>query len=243
MKQTIRILPYLDLHQLQNPVLLQYLYQNMIDDYYWSDDFSPRFYAAQARAGFMAVTEVHKGQELLLPELQKSYAVLDFVDLHISKKVRKLIKKNRYTLHAGLVLDPVAQKIREHHLHSWLSPRYLQTLKSLNSSKLGITVIAVSLRHEGIITAGEIGYIIGSTYTSLSGFASREKKYRNSGTLQLVLLAKWLQKNNFAFWNLGQPYMPYKFAIGAKKISRDEFLARWQTAIDKNLRVMDAGRA
>ncbi len=235
MKQTLRILPYLHLHQLQNPILLQHLYLNTLDDYYWSDDFSAQFYAAQARAGFMAVTEVHNGEELLLPELQKSYAVLDFDDLHISKKVQKLLKQNRHKLQIGLILDPVADKIRKYHKRSWLTPKYIQTLKAINSQNLGITAIAISLRYDNKITAGEIGYIIGSTYTSLSGFSSKDPAFRNHGKLQMVLLAKWLQRHRFAFWNLGQPYMPYKFALGAKKYPRGAYLSRWHAAVNQAL--------
>jgi len=75
--------------------------------------------------------------------------------------------------------------------------------------------------------AGEIGYIIGSTYTSLSGFSIKEKQYSNWGKLQMVLLSKYLDTNNFSFWNLGHPYMQYKLDMGAKVLSRIEFLERW----------------
>ena len=75
----------------------------------------------------------------------------------------------------------------------------------------------------------EVGYIIAKTYTSLSGFSSKDKKYNNYGTLQLVELSKYLEKNNFAFWNLGHPHMEYKKNLGAKVYSRKEFLKRWDT--------------
>ena len=38
---------------------------------------------------------------------------------------------------------------------------------------------------------------------------------------------KYLEKNNFSFWNLGHPYMQYKFDLGATSFSREEFLKRW----------------
>ncbi len=235
MAQKVRILPHLRINDLKNPILLQNIYLNMQEDYYWSDDFSAEFYTLQAKAGFIAVTEVHQGEELLLPEMQKRYAVLDFEDLHISKNVRKLINKNEHTLHIGLLLEPVANRIRAHHKSSWLSDKYLQTLNEVNKRKLGITITATTLKHKGVVTAGEIGYIIGRTYTSLSGFSSREPQYRNNGTLQMVMLSRWLQKHNFAFWNLGQPYMPYKFALGARKYPRELFLHRWLKASRQTL--------
>ena len=78
-----------------------------------------------------------------------------------------------------------------------------------------------------------VGYIIKKTYTSLSGFSSREKEYANYGTLQLVLLAQYLQRQGFEFWNLGHPHMPYKKRLGCKVYSREEFLKRWQSAIER----------
>jgi len=62
----------------------------------------------------------------------------------------------------------------------------------------------------------------------LSGFCSKEKRYSGFGTLQLVLLAKHLEKKDFAFWNLGHPFMEYKKHLGATVLEREEFLALWE---------------
>jgi hypothetical protein len=43
----------------------------------------------------------------------------------------------------------------------------------------------------------------------------------------MVLLALYLENNNYSFWNLGHPYMQYKFDLGAISFSREEFLKRW----------------
>ena len=67
-------------------------------------------------------------------------------------------------------------------------------------------------------------------YTSLSGFSSKEKAYNNWGNLQLVLLAEYLEKNNYEFWNLGHPYMDYKIKLGAKIFTRIDFLEKWLLA-------------
>ena len=47
----------------------------------------------------------------------------------------------------------------------------------------------------------------------------------------LVLLADYLESQGFAFMNLGQPYMDYKIALGAKVYEREDFLIRWFDAI------------
>ena len=224
----IHELPY---HHLTNSRILEtVIYPNMYKNYYWSEDFSANYYIAQAKAGFIAVTDQYEEEELLLPEIQFSYALLDFEDLHISKKVNKLLQSKNLQLEIMLELDEVAHMINLSHKNCWLSKRYLNMLKGTKGVDKNFQIIAVGIRENDTLLAGEIGYIIGKTYTSLSGFSSREKAYKNYGTAQLVLLAQYLQKNGFSFWNLGQSYMTYKFALGAKLYERQAFLKRWQKA-------------
>jgi Leu/Phe-tRNA-protein transferase len=235
MQQAPRILPPLSLEDIAQPQSLEALYVNLQNDYYWSDDFSPEFYIAQAKAGFMAVTEMHRGEEILLPELQRSYALLDFSDLHISRHVRRILNRDNPSLYVGFSLYAAYERIRAYHKHTWVTPRYIKTLEAINAQQNDVHAVSVLLRHNGEITAGEIGYIIGRTYTSLSGFSSKKYPYRDHGTTQLVLLGQWLEDHGFAFWNLGQPYMPYKFALGAREYGRQAFLQRWHRAIRQTL--------
>ncbi|RRS30700.1 MAG: hypothetical protein P794_05860 [Epsilonproteobacteria bacterium (ex Lamellibrachia satsuma)] len=207
--------------------LYKRIYPDLYKNYYWSDDFSPEYYIAQAKAGFIAVTDHYEGKELLLPEIQFSYALLDFKDLHVSRKVKRLLNKKELQLEISQDLDKVVAGINSSHKNNWLTPRYLETLKATRDIDKNFKMIAAYIREEEEVIAGEIGYIIGKTYTSLSGFSSREKKYHNYGTAQLVLLAQYLEKNHFAFWNLGQSYMSYKLAVGAKVYERQAFLKRW----------------
>jgi len=210
------------------------IYPDMRRNYYWSDDFSPDFYIAQAKAGFIAVTDIYEGKELLLPEIQFSYALLDFANLHISRKVKSLLKKASPKLILTSNIAPIAQKIRHYHPHCWLTPRYETMLMQTHGLDPSFQVVGAYIEAEdGSMVAGEIGYAIGHTYTSLSGFSSRQKAYRNYGTAQLVLLGEYLAAKGFAFWNLGQSYMPYKFDLGAINHTRDAFLKRWYTHINK----------
>ncbi len=77
-------IPYLSYQDITNQqILYEKIYPDIRTDYYWSDDFSPEFYIAQAKAGLIATTEYNKGEELLMPEILFSYTLLDFRDLHI----------------------------------------------------------------------------------------------------------------------------------------------------------------
>ena len=207
--------------------LQEHIYPNENKNYYWTDDFSAPFYIAQAKAGFIAVTDVYEERELLLPEIQFSYALLDFKNLHTSKKVASLIRMQTLHIEIDDNIEELAELIDKSHENNWLSQRYLETLRATHRLDDNFRVVTVYIEADGNIVAGEIGYVIGKTYTSLSGFSSKERKYNNYGTAQLVLLGQYLNQNGFDFWNLGQPYMDYKLALGAKIYERDAFLERW----------------
>jgi Leu/Phe-tRNA-protein transferase len=212
---------------LKDPLKLASIYANTQANYYWSEDYSPHYYIAQAKAGFIAVTDTYQNQELLLPEIQFAYALLDFKDLHISKKVSKLIKSKKLQITIDKNIEEIQEYIEKYHKNNWLSKRYANVLTQCNNIEDNFEVITAYIEYNNELIAGEIGYIIGKKYTSLSGFSSKEKRFRNFGTAQMVLLAQYLQQNGFDFWNLGHPYMDYKLALGAKIYTRNDFLKRW----------------
>jgi Leu/Phe-tRNA-protein transferase len=223
---------YLEYENFFNEEVMSYIYANKNKNYYWTDDLSAEFYIAQAKAGFIAVTMEHEERVILAPEIQKSYAVLDFKDLHISRKVKKLIKAKNLSIEIGEAFDEIQENIQNFHSLTWLNKTYLEVLKAVHRSKdRSMKIVTVMLRDEQKAIAGEFGYIIGKTYTSLAAFSSREKAYNNYGTAQLVLLAQYLEKKGFAFLNLGQPFMPYKIDLGAKVYERENFLKMWEEAI------------
>ncbi len=225
---------HIDRDSVNDPYIInEYIYKNLESNYYWSDDFSPEFYIELAYAGFITVAIKEQGRFLLLPEMQFEYAVLDFEDLHISKKVKKLLNKDNYTFSINKYFDKTIEQINTYHEDSWLHDEYIELLKKLKNYKhkdIDFELLSIELcdKDSGELIAAELGYKIAKTYTSLTGFFNREKKYNNYGKLQLTLLAKYLQSNNFSFWNLGHPYMDYKFDIGAKNYSRDYFLKKWK---------------
>ncbi len=214
---------------------LEHIYLDMRNNYYWSDNWSQEFYIDLAKAGFISTTYDTKDGLVLLPEMQFDYAILDFKNLHISKNVKKLIKDGSYEFCIDTRFDEVLDSISNQHRYSWMIGRYKEVLKNIyNTHTMGedFKLISVEvLTCEGELIAGEVGYMIEKTYTSLSGFSKKDKKYNNYGNLQLVLLSHYLEKNGFSFWNLGHPHMEYKQKLGAKTYARDAFLKRWLEAI------------
>ena len=215
-----------------------YVYPDLDRTLYWSDSWDPTFYVELARAGFISISHVDEDLgSLLVAELQPEYAVLDWKDLHLSRNVRRILRSGRLQ-QEGIELRVVADVTRVldrivayHRPRTWLIPPYrdlLGRLPSEGDDRFSLHGVELWSTSRDELVAGELGYSIGRTYTSLSGFcAADDPAWRDFGTLQLVLLAQRLERQGFAFWNLGHTSQAYKRALGAKRVARPDFLARW----------------
>ena len=218
---------------------------------YISVDWSIEFYLAQAYQGMIATAIRDK---YLLPELQSSYCTLDWLDLRVGKGFRKSLKNAtsngwKFEIKLAESLEAVLEGIKTAHGESsWLSLKYAAILKELFGRRdfkyrgAKFRLVAVELRasqsdQKPVLVAGEVGYVFGTVYTSLTGFTKRSKnsefpKSVSLGTLQLLALSKILACSNFQFWNLGHPprgaLMRYKAELGGRVVSREEFLVRWR---------------
>ena len=225
----------IDINSLNNRHLMSAVYDNLSNEYYWSDEYDSELYISLAKAGFISVGHILDDTPILLAQIQSTYAVLDFENLHISKKVQKLINQNSFELKINSDIKNVITAIQQCHIDSWLNEQYKSLLVEMSSNNQNnqkiydFQIVSVGLYDttNQTLVAGEIGYVTNNIYTSLSGFSLKEKRYNNCGKLQLILLSKYLQNNGFSFWNLGQSQMQYKIDIGAVVYSRDEFLRRW----------------
>eukprot|EP01127_Copromyxa_protea_P006860 TRINITY_DN16808_c0_g1_i1.p1 TRINITY_DN16808_c0_g1~~TRINITY_DN16808_c0_g1_i1.p1 ORF type:complete len:398 (+),score=64.00 TRINITY_DN16808_c0_g1_i1:60-1196(+) len=234
------------------------IYGDVVHHYYWTLDWSEKTYMRLAYRGFISIAMREDGQAYLLPEIQKSYTVLDWQDLHLSGSARR--KAKFYTLTVDDGLEDVLSGIDKHHESNWVEPEYKEIFRKLFSQKeckvplynteatFKAHCFALKYKETGAIVAGEIGYSIGATYTSLTGFFDTEKvspeskqlKYTSAGKVQLIALGKLLEENGYHFWNLGHPYkeggkdvkrsMIYKKEIGGHVESRSQFLQRWKAA-------------
>ena len=237
-------LDYLSIQDL-NFNFRDYIANNGLLEFFYTDNWSPEFYRKQAKLGFIAITLKRNGRLMLLPQLQSSYALLDWNNLKIDKKVGKILNGNRIedeNIRLNINSDPgVVLK----NLFSiwgdtlWLKPQYEKLITDLASSNeqendntFRIWGVTLTAGKSSLPIAGELGYTIGKTYTSLTGYFNREKKeFNNFGKLQMVMLAKILEQKGIAFWNLGHPHMKYKIDLGARVVSRDKFLERWDVAV------------
>lgn len=82
---------------------------------------------------------------------------------------------------------------------------------------------SIELWLNGALVAGELGYSVGTIYTSQTGFFDKAKA-DGAGAVQLAALGRFLQARGCTLWDFGME-MEYKRKLGAETIAR----ADWQT--------------
>ncbi len=241
-------IPYIALSQMTRSIRNQIVATTPFV-HFWTDDWTTDFYRAQARLGFIAVATEGPGDigNVLIPELQEAYAVLDWSDLHMDRSLRRIVNSGRLEHDdVRLVINPdpgpvLARLSQNWGARSWLVPEYVSLMRTLASPEeqardTDFRILSTTLFDGPQPVAGELGYAIGRAYVSLSGFFRRDRReWDNFGKLQMVLLALHLRSAGFAFWNLGHPYMEYKTRLGARISPREEFLTRWDVAAGEDI--------
>lgn len=190
--------------------------------------------------GFLTIA----GPGYLLPKLHEHRCVIDLPNaFHISKSTRK--KANRFYITINKAFDDVVAGCHEQHESTcWLYPQLVQAFRCIydqcqqntpsfsyvtkiigdNSSPrpchLRFYSIEVWNKETGNLAGGELGYTVGSIYTSLTGFSAED----SAGSVQLAALGCLLMQHNFTMWDLGME-MEYKKGLGSALIPRKDFVA------------------
>jgi len=103
---------------------------------------------------------------------------------------------------------------------SWFYKELVDSFEILFEQNKYITKVhSIEVYEENALVAGELGYSVGSSYTSLSGFYKKS----SSGTIQLFALAQILKENNFKLWDMGM-VLDYKLRLGAYSVPRSAYL-------------------
>ena len=200
-------------------------------------DFDEGFIRCLMVAGFLVMSmelkdedsgDENKNEEaepfyILLPKLHLVRSALFFPDLHIKKSIRRFL--SQYELRVDTDFDFILDKCVQIHGSDWLTPPLVRILKSIHRNNTGARPFSFAVYREGKLKAGEIGVVIGQVYTSYSGYYEED----NAGTVQMILMTRWLEKNGFVFLDLGMP-LDYKTDLGAKDISPRRFVELFRSA-------------
>lgn len=199
-------------------------------------DFEEDFIRRLMEAGFLVMSAELRDFEdgdngpaapepffILLPKLHLVRSALFFPELHIKKSIRRFLSYYELKVNTDFVriLDTCVQI----HGAAWLTPPLVRILKDLHPGGLQPRPVSFGVYREGKLKAGEIGVIAGRVYTSYSGYYEED----NAGTVQMILMAKWLEKAGFSFLDLGMP-LDYKTDLGARDISPGQFVELFRSA-------------
>jgi Leu/Phe-tRNA-protein transferase len=197
--------------------------------------FSPYFIARLCAAGFLVMSETFPqsdpGEEpvtILFPKMHLERSVLFDAELHVKKSVRRFIP--RYELRFDTDFDRIVEKCVSVHGDGWLTKPLVDALREMRDIKdLPARPVSFGVYRNGELKAGEFGVLVpkregncGPFYTSYSGYYDED----NAGTVQMILTSRRLAEKGFPFWDLGMT-LDYKTALGARIITREEFLERW----------------
>jgi Leu/Phe-tRNA-protein transferase len=193
----------------------------------------PAFIARLMKAGFLVMSEQIclrdkdgniTEKTIMLPKLHLVRSVLFFPELHIKKSVRPFL--DRYELVFDADFEIIVRKCAAAYSDCWLTPVLLDALFAIRSCQnSAVRPVSFGLYKNGKLTAGEFGVISGRVYTSYSGYHDEN----NSGTVQMILMARFLEKAGFDFLDFGMP-LDYKTDLGARNISPENFVALFRAA-------------
>jgi Leu/Phe-tRNA-protein transferase len=202
------------------------------EDFCLARDFEPGFIARLMAAGFlvmsMTLPEEEPGEPeltILLPKHHLVRSCLFFPELHIKKSIRPRL--SRYELCFDADFDLILDKCLETHGADWLTAPLVKAIRDIRADpSLPVRPVSFGLYREETLVAGEFGIVAGRVYTSYSGYTEES----GAGTAQMILTALYLEKNGFAFWDLGMP-LDYKLTLGAREISREDFMGFFKKAV------------
>ena len=222
------VLPQDDLHRVVDAMLET----GYSEEFCVSLNFEPEFIARLMEAGFLvmssAMGDVEDGDEyspryILLPKLHLTRSALFFDRLHVKRSIKRHL--SRYELRVDADFDRIVDRCLAIHGDGWLTPPLVDAIRIIRQDKYGAYPMSFALYRDGELVAGEFGVKVGRVYTSYSGYYDES----NAGTVQLILAARYLREQGFAFFDLGMP-LDYKNKLGAVDISPEEFVALFRRA-------------
>ena len=160
--------------------------------------------------GFLTMAHaVGAGRHALLPKMHRARCVLRFADLHVARSVRKRAKHFELTVDAAF--DAViAGILSQHGDECWFCAPLIEAFRALftpagpgadaaaGAESAACAAAGAARVHtfecwQGeTLVAGELGYVCGGVYTSLSGF-SRATTAQSAGSVQCVATALILE--------------------------------------------------
>jgi len=184
---------------------------------------TPELVAMSCAAGFLPMSQSFSRYEILLIKSHLRRSIHDLRPFHVSKsEVRRARGTTLRFSHA--TTECLAYTVRAHE-EQWLTDPLCDALLQLaEQPRSGVRFVSVELYRGATMIAGEIGYLCGTVYTSMSGFYHES----GAGKVQLLALGIALRKAGCTVWDLGMPFA-YKSELGTLELDRSSFLERYRS--------------
>ncbi|OHD39996.1 MAG: hypothetical protein A2087_06480 [Spirochaetes bacterium GWD1_61_31] len=234
------------------PPIIDFLYADPEYEWFCIDGWDADLYVQAARAGMISITLELDGGTWLAPQLQSEYALLEWPDRHLPRRLQRQAARCLAAPGTGslaapgagplggvsfrLMDDPTAvvAGIQGRYGQRWLDDDYARLLHVVRRSDLaGFRLLVSEVRAaDGCLLAGELGYLTGRVYTCLSGYVAVDAPAGVSwGSAQILALSQVLVESGVSFMNMGHATQVYKLYLGARILDRKAFLARWLPAV------------
>jgi leucyl/phenylalanyl-tRNA--protein transferase len=155
--------------------------------------------------------------------------VLEIDHLHISKNLKKTIKKNIFTIKFNSsfvqVMIECANIPRKDQDDSWIHPDMIEAYGTLHTQGFAHSFEAWI---DDELVGGGYGVIVGDIFCGESMFS----KVSDASKVAFVALVQRLKKNGFTLID-SQIHTPYLESFGAKHITRDDYLQKVKEALLK----------
>jgi len=223
------------------------------DEFCYTRIYHYRLVAALMVEGFLPIAI----EGVILPKLHHKRCVIPLPEsLHVSKSIRK--KSKKYRLSINQCFDRVVEGCRRQHgPKCWLYPELVRVFKEIHDAdhvnsiinpssttqqqQAPVRLYSIEVFNEetGDLAAGELGYTVGSIYTSLTGFSAEN----SAGSVQLASLGRLLSTLHFSMWDLGMD-MNYKRDLGSCVMPRNEFVAHvHDVRVTKGYNILPTGNS
>lgn len=141
-------------------------------------------------------------------------------DLRISKSMRQLIRKNRYKITFNQAFKEVISQCktidRKDQSGTWITDEMKQAYINLHACG---SAKSVEVWYKDELVGGLYGIDLGSVFCGESMFS----KVSNTSKLAFIWMVQYLKEKNYKLIDC-QVYNPHLESLGAKEISRAEFL-------------------
>ncbi len=144
--------------------------------------------------------------------------VLPLAQLHISKSLAKLIRKNKFKVTFDTAFCEVIEQcsaMREHQEGTWITPEMKTAYSALHSRNVAHSV---EVWHEDQLVGGLYGLAIGNIFFGESMFS----KQSNTSKIAFCYLVNQLRKWNFSVVDC-QVHSDHLESLGAIEINRTQF--------------------